>query len=152
MALEPITRDATFPATPDELFDAFTVPQLITQWFADRADVDVRTGGWWTFTWPPYRAASGRYLTVDRPSHLVLEWNESMEDSRIAPEGGETHPSLRMDYTFTSLQNHETSMHILESGHADEESRATRAKRIDDMLQKLKAFFEKGSKVHAQNT
>lgn len=147
MTLDPITREDTFRATIDELFDAFTVPHLVTRWYAQQADMDARPGGWWTFTWPPHRAASGRFITVDRPHHLVWSWDDSMQDTRRAPEGGETHPRLTMDYTFETLPNGEVRFSLNERGHDDDALRAQHSDGIDRMLEHLHDFVEKGEHV-----
>jgi len=142
MTTATIVRHAEFRATPDELFDAFTVQELLTQWFAQHADLDVRDDGWWTFTWPPYMAARGRYITVDRPHHLVWTWDVSVQDTRVAPESGETHSSVTMDYTFTTLEDGRTRLDIIESGHDTDEIARMNADGIDQMLDQLRKFIE----------
>lgn len=147
MTSQPITRDEVFKATPDELFDAFTVQEQVTQWFAQHADIDAHTGGWWTFNWPPHMAARGRYLTVDRPNHLVWTWEASIQDTRVAPGAGEIESSVILDYTFTALDNGQTHIHIEESGHGTEEIARMNATGIDLMLTTLRQFLEEGKSV-----
>jgi len=147
MPLEPIRREETFRATPDELFDAFTVPHLVTRWLAQRADIDARPGGWWTFTWPPHNAASGRYLTVDRPSHLVWTWTAEVRNIGLAPEGGETNPEVTRDFTFEALPSGETRFVLQEIGNQDDAHRKARARDIDTMLQHLRDFIERDERV-----
>lgn len=148
MPPEPIIREETFRATADEVFDAFTVPHLVTAWLAQRADIDARPGGWWTFTWPPHNASKGRYITVDRPSRLVWTWSAEIENIGRAPEGGETHPKITRDYTFEPLPGGATRFVLKETGHMDEEQRKAHASDVDTMLQHLHDFLEKGDRVN----
>lgn len=147
MPTTPITRESTFRATPDELFDAFTVPSLVTQWLAQRADIDARPGGWWTFTWPPHKAARGRYITVDRPSRLIWTWTAEIENIGRAPEGGETELAIVRDLTLQSLPGGETRLVLKETGNTDEQQCADHARDIDIMLRHLHEFIDKGDRV-----
>ncbi|HWV22554.1 MAG TPA: SRPBCC family protein [Thermomicrobiales bacterium] len=147
MPPEPIIREDVFQATPDELFDAFTVPELVTHWLAQRADIDARPGGWWTFTWPPHNADSGRYLVVDRPSHLVWIWTAEVENIGLAPDGGETYPGITRDFTFEALPNGGTRLVIRETGAEDDSSHNEHAHDIDVMLEHLHDFVEKDERV-----
>lgn len=148
MSLEPITREDTFRATPDTLFDAFTVPQLVTRWLAQRADIDARPGGWWTFTWPPHNAARGRYITVDRPSHLVWTWTADVDNIGRAPEGGETHLNITRDFTFEALPNGMTRVVLTETGSTDDSQREAHAADLEIMLRHLHDFIENDERVN----
>lgn len=147
MPPEPIIREDIFRATPDELFDAFTVPHLVTNWLAQHADIDARPGGWWTFTWPPHDAASGRYITVERPSRLVWTWTADVRNIALAPEGGESDPLVTRDFRFESLPGGETRLTVNESGATDDDQRDAQARDIDIMLRHLHDFVEKGEHV-----
>lgn len=147
MSLDPIVHEETFRATPDELFDAFVVPHLVTRWLARHADIDARSGGWWTLTWPPHDAARGRYLTIERPSRIVSTWNALIDEPNRAPEGGEVDPGITRDYAFEQLPDGQTRLTLKESGHRTEAQRKAHANDIDVMFQHLRAFIEQGERV-----
>jgi uncharacterized protein YndB with AHSA1/START domain len=80
-------------ASPETLFDAWTTPAAMEEWYADGEDStarvteqDLRVGGRFRIEWGPNRGASyvecGEYLVLDRPDKIVL--TETLE----AAEGG----------------------------------------------------------------
>jgi uncharacterized protein YndB with AHSA1/START domain len=71
-------------ATPDHLFDLWTKPEMIAQWFGPEASTllsytfDVRSGGQYRVTMRApdgiVRTVSGVYLTIERPRKIVFSW------------------------------------------------------------------------------
>ncbi len=67
-------------APVDEVFRAFTEPELMVQWFAPsdgmptNAHVDLKVGGEYRICMGS-RTAEGRYLEISPPSKLVFTWN-----------------------------------------------------------------------------
>ncbi|MHB8719494.1 MAG: SRPBCC family protein [Candidatus Dormibacteria bacterium] len=77
-----------FDASPDRVFDAFTDPAQLVQWWwphgfsCPAAEVDLRVGGTYriAMTWPGAvevenqfsHAMGGEYFEIDRPHHLVM--------------------------------------------------------------------------------
>ncbi len=73
-------------ASPERLFDAWTKPELMSQWFhaGDQmttpvAEADLKVGGPWRVV---MRTAAGlehmnngKYLVIDRPNKLVFTWH-----------------------------------------------------------------------------
>lgn len=80
---EELTVFDIIPATPEEIYDAFTDPALhakMTGGAATRADNDEFTA------WSGY--IGGRYLALDRPNRIVMDWRTSdfpddADDSRV---------------------------------------------------------------------
>jgi uncharacterized protein YndB with AHSA1/START domain len=77
-----ITR--TFPASRERIFDAFTKPELLKQWWGPAgftlpgAEVDLRVGGRYRFTMQPPQGdamyLSGTFKEITRPQRLVYTW------------------------------------------------------------------------------
>jgi uncharacterized protein YndB with AHSA1/START domain len=77
--------ERTFEASAEEVFDAWTSPDVLRRWFhcaADwatpEAEVDLRVGGTVRVTMRKpdgdEAEARGEYLTIDRPRRLVMAW------------------------------------------------------------------------------
>ncbi len=88
--------ERVFDALPDFLFDAWTRPELLVQWWGPEGtttpehDLDVREGGRWSTV---MRSASGEdfhlsgvYRVVDKPRRLVFTWTYRDPDGTPAPE------------------------------------------------------------------
>jgi uncharacterized protein YndB with AHSA1/START domain len=78
--------------SPERLFDAWTKPELLMQWFhaeekmtTPKADTDLKVGGAWSLTMhhtdiDEYRTTNGKYLIIDRPNKLVFTWHPCLKD------------------------------------------------------------------------
>ena len=81
-----------FKATPEQVFEAWTNPQLLVKWWGPQGvttpvvELDVREGGNWTTTMHSdemgHREVSGTYVTLVPPHRLVLTWGWSDEGKR----------------------------------------------------------------------
>jgi len=79
-------------ASPERLFDAWTRPELLMQWFhaqvnmtTPKADADLKVGGAWSLTMHhtdtgENRVTHGQYLVLDRPNKLVFTWFPCLKD------------------------------------------------------------------------
>ncbi|HVL25627.1 MAG TPA: SRPBCC domain-containing protein [Thermomicrobiales bacterium] len=143
MSLPSVSKDAQLNAPPDQVFDALTRPEQLTQWFAQRVEVDVRPEGGWTFDWPPHMQARGRYLAVERPHRLVWTWDASIPDSRPDTFQEDAHPPVTMEYTFAP-EDGGTRLTIVESGHVDDEAAARNGEGLEMTIQGLRAYLEDG--------
>jgi glutathione S-transferase len=67
---------AVFPnATPDFLFDAFTQPDLLAQWWVPQAELQARPGGTFRFRWTDKNwTLFGTLLAFERGKHLKFTW------------------------------------------------------------------------------
>jgi uncharacterized protein YndB with AHSA1/START domain len=77
--------ERTFDAPAEDVFDAWTSPEVIRRWFIPRqgwheadAEVDLRVGGTIRVVMhdndgEPVRAG-GEYVEIDRPRRLVMTW------------------------------------------------------------------------------
>lgn len=77
--MDKITIRREFAATPDALFEMFTVPARMVTWWGDGVtfDLDLREGGAWTITrrdGEKKYVATGQYEVVDPPTRLVYTY------------------------------------------------------------------------------
>jgi uncharacterized protein YndB with AHSA1/START domain len=82
----------TYPAPREEVYAAWTDPDLLCQWFRPEegssiGELDVRPGGSYRITMRPgdgehgHLAIVGRYLEVDPPERLVFTFGYEIPDS-----------------------------------------------------------------------
>lgn len=61
--------------TPGFLFDAFTRPELLAQWWVPQAELQARPGGTFRFRWTDtHRTLFGTLLAFERGKHLKFTW------------------------------------------------------------------------------
>jgi uncharacterized protein YndB with AHSA1/START domain len=83
--LAAVRLERTFAATPEEVFDAWTSPEVLTRWWAAQptwtspgCEVDLRVGGRYVLRMRSddgrIYAVGGEYREVDRPRRLVYTW------------------------------------------------------------------------------
>ena len=100
--------ERTFAATAEEVFDAWTDPEVMRRWFhcgpdwdTPRAEVDLRVGGTVRVVMrlPDGReaGAQGEYTVIDRPHRLVMTWtfddspgNQQLIDLSFSEADGST--------------------------------------------------------------
>jgi uncharacterized protein YndB with AHSA1/START domain len=78
----PVSITRTFPATPEQVFDAWTTPATFAIWFGtaaipvDDVEMDVRVGGQWKATMHlpdgTLKHWVGEFTQVNRPTRLAL--------------------------------------------------------------------------------
>ena len=91
-----LTIERNFNASPEAVFDAWTDPDTLSQWWGPEGvsipvlDLDVKEGGAWTTTMYSdqmgNKIVSGIYKTIERPNRLVLTWAWSGEDGSRGDE------------------------------------------------------------------
>ncbi len=124
---EVLRVERSFPAGPEEVFDAWTNPEVLRRWWrADPgwrvpvADVDLRVGGGYTLSMEDpatgaQHTVTGSYLEVDRPARLVYSWSWVLED-------GSRGPASTVAVEFRG-EAERTTVVLLHSGLPDEGSR-----------------------------
>lgn len=113
-------------ASPERLFDAWTRPELLMQWFhaqekmtTPKADTDLKVGGAWSVTMhhedtDERRVTKGKYLVIERPNKLVFTWIPCLRDYETkitllfkkAPDG-----TTEMTLTQEGLRNNDFKGH-----------------------------------------
>ena len=113
-----ITR--VLPATPEEVFDAYTDAEKQKIWFSIldeqpgivEIDVDLRVGGTQTAVWGPDADTLFRetqtFLEIDRPHRLVTSSTGSSPDGMTM--------TTRIEITFEPQGDDATLMSIVQSG------------------------------------
>jgi uncharacterized protein YndB with AHSA1/START domain len=100
--------ERTFDASAEDVFDAWTSPEVMRRWFhpgpdwaTPEASVDLRVGGKVRVTMRrpdgTETGARGEYTLIDRPRRLVMTWifdddpsNEQLMDLSFSESGGST--------------------------------------------------------------
>ena len=100
--------ERTFAATAEEVFDAWTNPEVMRRWFhpfptweTPTAEVDLRVGGTVSVVMRApdgsESGAQGEYRVIDRPHRLVMTWifdsdpsNEQLMELSFSESAGAT--------------------------------------------------------------
>jgi uncharacterized protein YndB with AHSA1/START domain len=121
-----LTMSRRLPATPEEVFDAYTDAEQQKIWFSIldeepgivEIEVDLRVGGTQTAAWGPDRETLFRevqtFLEIDRPSRLVTESFGSTPDGQTM--------RTRIEVTFAE-DGDGTLMTVVQSGFPTPETR-----------------------------
>jgi uncharacterized protein YndB with AHSA1/START domain len=137
-----VTR--TFDGPPRIVFEAWTTPELMKQWWAPRSigvpllscEMDVRTGGGYRLAFGQDEASAfafyGKYLEVTPPSRLVWT-NEEDEDGAVTTVTFEE----RDGKTFLTVHELYPSEAALEAGHGAEEGLPEQFEQLDELLARL---------------
>lgn len=91
----PVSITRTFPATPEQVFDAWTTPAAFAVWFGtaavpvDNVEMDVRVGGAWKATMHlpdgSLKHWVGEFTEVNRPTRLALTLTDQPDDPAREP-------------------------------------------------------------------
>lgn len=88
--------ERTFAATPEQVWDAWTSPEVLRRWWrvdesytVAEARVDARTGGGYRLAMShdsgSEHVVTGEYLQVERPGLLVYTWAWEETDGSLGP-------------------------------------------------------------------
>jgi uncharacterized protein YndB with AHSA1/START domain len=127
-ATRTLRLERSFAAPPEDVFDAWTSPEVLTRWWAARptwtspgCEVDLRVGGRYVLRMQDdetgdVHAVGGVYREVDRPRRLVYTW-------RWEGDAG-LHPGHESLVTVDFVDAGDGTTVVLEhSGLASDESR-----------------------------
>ena len=104
---DPIIVEGIFPASPADVFAAWTDPDIVKQWFGPvpgslhAAEIDLRVGGAWRFVKSEDQDGAfgfeGVYLAIKPPTGLRFTWRQF----KTHPDGThETSADSQVDLTF----------------------------------------------------
>lgn len=107
---DPIIVEGIFPASPERVFRAFTTPEDLVQWFGshalEKAEVDLRVGGSWTFTFVEKDGERdilhGQYEEIEPGHSLVFTWRHHKETTSGK---GEISPASEVAVYFTAVED-----------------------------------------------
>ena len=137
----------TIRATPERLFEAWTRPQLLRQWWGPTAveciaaHVDLRVGGQYRIAnrLPDGRVLwiSGRFEQIEPPFLLVYTWH-------VEPQETPERVTVRFE------PGHEgTDVLVLHERIADEPTRDLHERGWNECLSGLEAFINEALAIHA---
>ena len=121
-----IRLERVLPAKIQRVYDAWTRPELLTQWYCPnptldlKVDADVRVGGDYVVTMGPH-VVRGNYLEVEPPHLIVFSWKWDDSDSplsQIRVELSEVDGGTRMLFSHTGLSSAEDAANHLQGWEA----------------------------------
>ena len=71
-----VEREVTFPAEPEEVWEALTDSDRLEEWFANDVELDPVPGGEGTFRWDDGEERRAVVREIDEPRKLVLDWDD----------------------------------------------------------------------------
>lgn len=126
LGADPVRVEGYFAATPDDVFDAWTNPERVMQWFGPTpnslhaATIDLRVGGAWQFVKSSDADCSfgfeGTYLTIEPNARLVFTWSKYNEPTTGSRETSER---SQVDIVFMP-KGHGTQVTLVHSAVSDE--------------------------------
>ena len=78
--------EAEFPSlSPELVFDCWTKPELLCQWWPQEAEVDGRVGGMYHLSWPKMNwHLRGRYTSYEPGKWLAFTWRWDHDEEGTA--------------------------------------------------------------------
>ena len=110
-----IESDVLIEAPADVVWRTITEPEQISQWFADRVELDLRPGGAGTFVFDNPDRGSPHVAplvvtTVEPPRHFAFRWGHPEEE---APAPGN---SVLVEFTLSPEGSERTRLQVRETG------------------------------------
>jgi uncharacterized protein YndB with AHSA1/START domain len=116
-----VTVERRMNGTPEEAFSFFTDPAKHVLWQGFEAELDPTPGGVYRVELTPLSRVRGRYVEVEFPLRLVLEWGiEADRDPRIPSVVYDVPPnSTTVEISFTP-DGDDTIVRLVQTGLRDE--------------------------------
>ena len=122
-ALDRLVMVTNFPQfAPDVLFDYWTKPDLICQWWPQQAEIEPNEGGAYHFSWPQMGwSLHGRYVNFDIGRSLSFTWQWDHQATPLRhvgmlfdalPNGGTQITLTHGFYTDSAEDQEERAGHI----------------------------------------
>jgi uncharacterized protein YndB with AHSA1/START domain len=140
-----ITRTVQIGAHRSAVWAAITQPELISEWFGDRTELDLRPGGTGSLGWDAYGTVRFVVQEVDEPNAFAFRWARDF-DTDPTP-GGSTLVRFSL-----SDRDGGTQLTVVESGWDEvigdvEKGMADNTAGWHSELDELVAFLEKQDSV-----
>lgn len=122
-ATRTVTVERQMAGSPEEAFSYFTDPAKHVLWLGTDAELDPTPGGVYAIDLTPISRIRGRYVTVDPPRRIVLEWGiEADRDPRVPAVVYTVPPySTTVEVTFTPHDDG-TLVRLVQTGLRDDEA------------------------------
>jgi uncharacterized protein YndB with AHSA1/START domain len=110
MAEFKIEHEVVIDAPVEVVWRTITEPEQITQWFADRVELEVEPGG---HGFMGFGDQSGPVIveTVQRPTRFSFRWNHPAEEEPADDN------SMLVEFTLVPEGDERTRLRVVESGH-----------------------------------
>lgn len=105
-----IEKTIEFSAPIERIWRAITDPDEVSQWFGQRAEIELSPGAEGAFEWDEHGRFAMRVEVVDPPNRLVWSW---VHEPNVAFDDA---PSTRVEWTLTRRADGGTTLVVLESG------------------------------------
>jgi uncharacterized protein YndB with AHSA1/START domain len=108
-----VERQLTIKAPIEVVWDALTNPAIVSRWFGDEAEIDLRPGGAIVFGWTKegYGRFHARIERVEPPHLLAYRW------ASAAGTPVDDGPSTVVEFRLRA-EDDTTELHLVESGFA----------------------------------
>jgi activator of HSP90 ATPase len=131
MKVTTIKQKVIIPATPEEVYDAFTDASKHSAFTGSKATSDAKVGGKFT-AWDGY--ISGKNLELEKPKKIVQEWKTT--------EWPEGYPPSRFELTLKKTKDG-TEISMIHSNVPAEQADDIKQGWIDFYWNPLKKYFVK---------
>jgi uncharacterized protein YndB with AHSA1/START domain len=111
MADSRIEREVVIDAPVDVVWRTITEPDQITQWFAERVELELAPGGHGYMGFDEGHGGPIVVEAVDAPSRFSFRWNHPPD---APPVPGN---SVLVEFTLTASGPERTHLRVVESGH-----------------------------------
>jgi len=130
---DPIVVEGFFAASPSKVFEAWTNPEIIMQWFGLApnsllsANIDLREGGAWQFVKSKDNTKSvgfeGTYIDIQHDKKLVFTWSLVIETadgdrdatppSRVEVDFIQTGEGTTLKLVHSKIHSNDTAMRFV---------------------------------------
>ena len=106
-----IEREVVVDAPVDVVWRTITEPDKITQWFAERVELELAPGGQGYMGFDEQHGGPIVVETVDPPTRFSFRWNYPHGEEPVAGN------SMLVEFTLTPEGDERTRLRVVESGH-----------------------------------
>ena len=115
-----ITQSVTLNCSQEVAFSYFSDNQLLRQWLAPKADVEMMPGGKYELFWSPEDADKNnnstygcKVLAVDAPNYFNIEWRGNKDHKSFM---NNVRPLTNVSVIFTPIASNQTKVSLLHTG------------------------------------
>lgn len=129
-----------FNATAKQLYEFWTDPSKISEWFGVKVVIEAKIGGFLNIDFGEKELTTGVFKQLDPYNIVAFTWNSFCCGSKDNPEPtGETLVTV----TFKEVSPDKTKMKLLHSGFKTESARKDHQGGWDDYFNKWSKNFDK---------
>lgn len=133
--MDRIEKEIVVEAPVERVWQVITDPAYVTQWFGDRAEIDLRPGGRAMFGWTEYGNGAAVVERVEPPREFAFRW------AREHDIPFEEATNTLVEFSLSPVDGG-TLLRLVESGFADETHLKENTGGWDAELADLARFLE----------